>query len=418
MADALLPTIRALVVEDDRADWLLARRFLSRIDGVRVEAHWAASYEAGLEALRQRNFDICLLDHGLGMRTGIDFLREVQDLARDTPVIVLTGADSREIDLDAMRLGADDYLTKAGLTTQILERSIRYARDRKRAERELRAAHDGLEERVRERTRELREEVVRRQESEEQLRRNQAELESAVEAARLADRTKSEFLANMSHELRTPLNAIIGFSEILAGNLLGASCDHVCRNYAEDIRDSGRHLLKIIDEILDLSRLEAGAIDLAIEDLEIATIVDRVVGILRHKAQEKGIVIEVGGASGMSRVRADERRLRQVLFNLLSNAVKFTPPDGLVATSVVRQDDKIMFLVSDTGIGMNADEIKIALEPFRQIDGAMNKRFEGAGLGLSLAKRLVEAMGGTFVVESTPGRGTTIRFLLPASLDY
>jgi PAS domain S-box-containing protein len=219
----------------------------------------------------------------------------------------------------------------------------------------------------------------------ESKRRERAVLE-AKETAELASRAKSTFLANMSHELRTPLNAVIGFAELIGIQVNGPVGHHRYLEYARDIRVSGEHLLTLINDILDLSRIEAGAVELNEDDVAPAELIDSCARLIAGQAAHAGLALEVTPANGLPQIRGDRRRLRQVLINLLSNAVKFTPKGGRVRLwGKRRPDGGIALCVSDTGIGMSAEGIVQALTPFKQLDNCLARRYEGAGLGLPLA---------------------------------
>jgi signal transduction histidine kinase len=269
------------------------------------------------------------------------------------------------------------------------------------AHRELETAHARLEHRVAERTAEL-------QAMTEQLG-------AAKEQAERADRTKSEFLANISHELRTPLNAIMGFSEVIKDGLFGP-LDGRYRDYASDIHNSGVHLLAVINDILDLSKLEAGRFELREDVLRLENLVANSMEMIELRASHNGITLIRQLAQNLPVLKADPLRIRQILINLLSNAVKFTPEGGRVTLSAQLADDgDLLIEVSDTGIGMRPGDIAIALEPFRQISSQLNRTHEGTGPGLPLVKRLVELHGGTLTLESAPNVGTKARVRLPAS---
>jgi signal transduction histidine kinase len=238
------------------------------------------------------------------------------------------------------------------------------------------------------------------------------QLHIAKMGAETANRAKSEFLANMSHELRTPLNAIIGFSEIIKKGMFGPLSVRYS-SYGGDIHESGTHLLNLINEILDLSKLEAGHFELHDEEVDIAGVIQaskRVVGPLAEKGK---VQLSENAENDLPQIRADERRIRQVLINILSNAVKFTPEGGEVRVQSLLRSDGVVITVSDTGIGIAPGEIPRAMEPFGQIDSTISRKYEGTGLGLPLAKRLVELHGGTLTVESALGVGTTVTIMLP-----
>jgi len=246
--------------------------------------------------------------------------------------------------------------------------------------------------------------------------RRENQFRVAKEEAEAANRAKTEFLANMSHELRTPLNAVIGFSQMLKDEILGPVGLDKYRDYAGDIHSSGTHLLSIINDILDLSKIEAGKMDLYLGDVSMADCIEASIRLLRPRATDRRVKLSKRVGKGIGPVRADERMLKQVLMNLLSNAIKFTESGGEVTVVATRVgDDRLSISVRDTGIGMTADQIKIASEPFGQVDSSLGRKYEGTGLGLPLAKRMVELHGGTLDIESTPNVGTTVTLTIPFS---
>jgi len=230
-----------------------------------------------------------------------------------------------------------------------------------------------------------------------------------------ANRAKTEFLANMSHELRTPLNAILGFSEIMRGEQFGPLGNPRYREYATDIHESGSHLLSVINDILDLARIEAGHLDLNEETVDPAALIDAGLRLVRERAEAHGIALATRIAPDLPAIRADERKLKQTLINLLSNAVKFTPDDGRVTVSVAASEaEGLTIVVSDTGIGIRAEDLPKVFDPFVQVDGGLARAYEGTGLGLPLSKAMVELHGGCLDLVSEPGAGTTATIRLPA----
>jgi signal transduction histidine kinase len=239
-------------------------------------------------------------------------------------------------------------------------------------------------------------------------------LEAAKEDAEAANRSKSQFLANMSHELRTPLNAIIGFSDIIRDAMMGPVSARY-KDYAQDIFSSGQHLLSLINEVLDLSKIEVGRFELQEDTVDVAQVIAGCNRLMRPHASEANINLVCKMSAELPFVRADERRLKQIVLNLLSNALKFTPSGGGVTVSAGAQSGgEIVIAVSDTGIGMRPEDVPIALEPFRQLDAGVNRRYAGSGLGLPLAQRLVQMHGGELTIETGLGTGTTVSFTLPA----
>jgi len=228
----------------------------------------------------------------------------------------------------------------------------------------------------------------------------------------VANQHKSEFLANMSHELRTPLNAIIGFSEVLLQRMFG-DLNGKQEEYLQDVLSSGRHLLSLINDILDLSKVEAGRMDLELARFDLPQAMQDTLVLVRERAARHGIDLnlEVDGAVGD--VVADERKIKQVMLNLLSNAVKFTPEGGRVDVRAVPTDGGVEVSVTDTGIGIAPENQELIFEEFRQVGGDYAHKREGTGLGLTLARRFVELHGGRIWVKSQPGQGSTFTFSIP-----
>ena len=246
-----------------------------------------------------------------------------------------------------------------------------------------------------------------------QIQDERRQLSAVARDAEMASRSKSEFLANVSHELRTPLNAIIGFSESMMEKVFGELGHEKYSEYAAHIHGSGRHLLSIMNDILDLSKVEAGKLEFDMAAVDLDKVIDQAVAIVRGSGESSGAKIEVADMSALPGLQASEQRLLQIFVNLLSNAVKFTPQGGQVTVDAAAEAENIVISISDDGIGMTAAEIEQAMQPFTQVDSSLERRFEGTGLGLPLAKLLAEGHGGNLQMESEPGRGTTVFIRLP-----
>ena len=246
------------------------------------------------------------------------------------------------------------------------------------------------------------------------LQAREEQLSHALMAETQANTAKSDFLALMSHELRTPLNAIIGFSEVLGSEMFGPLGHARYREYAGDVHGAGKHLLALINDILDLSKAAAGKFELACEEIAPADIVNECLRLTRGKAHEGGLRLTCELAPGLPNLVVDRLRFKQALLNLCSNAIKFTPAGGSVhITASQNSDDSFVLKVADTGIGMSPEQIPMALEPFRQVASPFARNAEGTGLGLALVKSLIECHDGRLEIESALHRGTTVRLILP-----
>ncbi len=242
------------------------------------------------------------------------------------------------------------------------------------------------------------------------------EIQAKSRELEAANKHKSEFLANMSHELRTPLNAIIGFSEVLSEKMFGEVNDKQLE-YLLDIHSSGHHLLSLINDILDLSKIEAGRMELDLSSFDLGMLLDNSMTLVRERAARHGLRLVLDVDERIGAWVADQRKIKQVVINLLTNAVKFTPAGGSVTLRARPLHEAgggaVEIAVVDTGVGIAIDQQKLVFEEFRQASGDYLRKAEGTGLGLSLAKRFVELHGGMIHVESAPGKGSTFAFVLP-----
>jgi signal transduction histidine kinase len=375
-------TVSVLLVEDNLGDARLTRELLAEAVGGAFDVHHTTTLSSALHKLRDDNaesspWDVVLLDLSLPDAHGLEGIAAVQEARPDLPIVVLTGTDDETISIGAVQAGAQDYLVKGRGDGEMIVRAIRYSVERKRSH---------------------------------------LQMQEAKERAELASRSKSEFLANMSHELRTPLNAIIGFAEVMETEVMGPIGVPRYRDYARDIRNSGVHLLEIINDILDLSKIEAGKVQMQEDTVALSRVVQSCVTLIAERAEIAQVTLSSNVADDLPQIHADERKLKQVLLNLLSNAVKFTPAGGSVSVFArTIATGEIEIAVADTGIGMAEADIPKALTPFMQIDNSLSRKFGGTGLGLPLSNSFVRLHGGRMTVVSEVGRGTVVTVTLPGS---
>jgi signal transduction histidine kinase len=372
-----------LVIDDDEDDFVLTADLLNDISRQRYLATWVSSYDAALEAVRTADYDVCLIDYRLGARNGLELLRQLIQAGCAAPLILLTGQGDREVDLHAMEAGAADYLVKHSVTSELLERTIRYALERARTIVELRR------------------------------------LTAAAEQANLA---KSRFVANMSHEIRTPLYAIVGAAELLDTTPLNEEQ----ADYIATVSTSSHLLLDLINGILDFSKIEADSLQLESIPVDIHALVGEVRQLFQPLAEGKRLNFDITVAPHAPMViLSDPVRLRQVLVNLINNALKFTDRGGvtlIIDTEATAPNQPsaaapclLRFAVRDTGIGISPEKMGLLFQSFSQLDSSTTRRFGGAGLGLAITKKLVELFGGHIEAHRVPGAGSTFRFTLPCT---
>jgi signal transduction histidine kinase len=379
--------LKVLLVEDDEDDYVFTRDLLDEMAGRPVELEWSQSYEHGLQRVLQNQFDVCLLDFRLGARTGLDLLREARvghgarggdDPRVLAPIILMTGQGDQEIDIEAMRSGAADYLIKGEIDAAVLERSIRYAVQQRRME----------EERIR---------LVREQEA-----RRQAEE---------ANRAKDEFLAMVSHELRTPLNAVLGWVTLLNSGTLDADAQ---ARAVEVIERNAKAQAKLIDDLLDVARIVNGSLSLEPRRIDLAQVVEKALDGVHPAAAAKSIAVQADLVQPLEMAAGDPDRLQQIVSNLLSNAVKFTPNDGRIEVRLERQGTEAQITVRDSGCGIAPSFLPYVFDRFRQGAAEGGQRQAGLGLGLAIARHLVERHGGTIAATSDGTHGATFTVRLPA----
>ncbi len=391
-------SVNVLIVDDDELDKRLVKLVLARAANlIRFSVESAQSITEALEKLVKNSFDIILLDLNLPDSKGTETVQKIFGIAPGVPIVVLTGLDDENAGLEAIHRGAEDYLVKGDGLEYTLVRTIRYAIERERAKTSLIEAKQELE-RINARL----------------VKATATANEMAAEAEK-ANAAKSQFLANMSHEIRTPMNVIIGFSEVLAEELLAEQQ----KEYVKMILDSGRHLLELINGILDFSKIEAGRMRAETVECDIRALLANIESLMNPSAKQKRLELKIYCHQNVpNTIITDPVKLRQCVINLVSNAIKFTE-QGCVKLTARRtaKDNKpfVEFEVADTGIGISADKLSTIFESFTQADGSTTRKYGGTGLGLAITKQLAELMGGNITVESEPGKGSTFRLVIPAS---
>lgn len=387
--------LRALLFEDNREDIEMALRTL-RSAGFEPMPDVVTNLEELETRLRGGAYDIILSDYRMPHASGMDAFEVSRTHAADVPFVLVTGSLGDEHAVECLKQGVSDYVLK--------DRLVRLPAAVKRALEERRLRED----------RARAEEALRR--SEEQLRLRNQQLEQQNQRVEAASRMKSEFLANMSHELRSPLNAIIGFAELLYDGKLG-SLEQSQKECLARVLNGGRHLLRLISDLLDLAKIEAGKLDFRPEAISVSQLVSEVCDSMVAVASEKAIRIEYQVYPPVEAI-LDPARFKQILYNYLSNALKFTPDRGRVAVKLRPEgNDEFLLEVSDTGPGISDTDIANLFTDFHQLDSGKNKRFQGAGLGLALTRRLVEAQGGRVGVRSVLEKGSTFFAALPLGVS-
>jgi signal transduction histidine kinase len=386
-----------LAIDDDPDN----RAFLTKAVGRQgfdvVTAPNATQARRGLDGRRPA---LIFLDVQMPEESGLSLLPQMLRDFPESVVVMMTAYGSEQVAAEALRGGADDYIAKPidlHRLRELLERNLEKQR--------LRAERQSLVARLKDSNRYLMRQHAALRRADEEILQVNRQLEQS-------SRYKSEFLANMSHELRTPLNAIMGFSEILLDvtmNLTAGERTEFLRN----IHSSGQHLLGLINDILDLAKIEAGKMDLHAEEMPVTQALAEITAILEPMARQQGLQLKMVGAADASVIKADRSKFKQVLYNLLSNAVKFTPAPGIITVSVTDSPEQLTVSVADTGIGMKAEDLPKLFREFEQIDGSYTRRYQGTGLGLALCRRFVEMHGGRIWAESEFGKGSIFTFTIP-----
>ncbi|MBT3375038.1 MAG: hybrid sensor histidine kinase/response regulator [Lentisphaerae bacterium] len=397
---------RILVVDDESGIRTLLRRLFEK-KGYAVGV--AGTAAEALEQAGEGFYNLAVLDLKLPDATGLELLTPLKELHPDMEVIMLTGYASMETAIEALNQGASAYISKPVNTTELLSR-VQEVLNRQGLVFENRRLYE-----------ETKREVAER-------KRAEAELRTAKEAAEAANRTKSQFLASVSHELRTPLNAIIGFADVLSEGAAGELEERQAK-YVGNILTAGERLLALINDVLDVAKIDAGESELDLSSFKLKELVTSSLTMVRDAAEKRSLSVESFSEDGGQPIflTADAPKLKQVLFNLLSNAVKFTPEGGRITVTTRccpapgmeeaaegNAGDWVEISVVDTGIGLSTENVKRIFGDFEQADSSHTRRYQGTGLGLALSRRLVGLHGGRLSVDSDgEGCGSTFRLIVP-----
>jgi signal transduction histidine kinase len=392
--------LKILIVDDDEVDRLTITRALKR-SGILMDRVEATTAAEAIAALNASAFDCVFLDYYLPDQDGLALIHDLRAEGIKIPLIVLTGQGDEQIAVESMKAGASDYLSKSRLAADqlasVLKNAVRVYRAELQASlvyQQLQASNDLL------------------LQQNEELKKQKQKIELQNLELLKASRVKSQFLATMSHELRTPMNAIIGFSQVLLRQSKGGLNVHQ-QTMVERILSNSKNLLDLVNDILDLSRIEAGRLELRPEPCDLLQLLEITIGQLRSLAEEKNLTVRVHSTLPHSRAFNDSMRVRQILINLLSNAIKFTNSGEISIELSEPEPGRVAIAVQDAGIGIAPTDLKRIFEVFRQIDQTINRKYGGTGLGLAITRSLVEMMGGEITVQSQLGQGSTFTIDIP-----
>ncbi len=367
MTEETVSEVNVLLIEDDEDDYILTLDYLQSISGFKFNLTWHSQYAQALAALESNSFDLCLLDYQLGPETGLNVLKEARARQVHTPIIMLTGQSDEVLDNQALKAGAEDFVLKSEISSARFIRSIRYALARKALERE-------------------------------RIERLRVESDS---------RAKDRFLAHLSHELRTPLTSILGYTNLL----LSREELQTIKPELSIINSNGEHLLNLLNDVLDLSKISENRLQLNEQEISLSHLMSDLHSLFKMAAAKKGLQFTITALTPLpNRVVIDKTRLKQVLINITYNAIKFTASGFVNVTIALDSQQRLLFKVIDSGIGIPEEKRKRIFKPFEQVQHVTTRSDEGAGLGLAISSALINLMGGQLEVDSTLGEGSEFAF--------
>ncbi|WGV27596.1 ATP-binding response regulator [Halotia branconii] len=397
-------TLKILVVDDDEVARMAVRRALTKA-GVRMELSEMCNGNDAFSSLKNTTYDCVFLDYRLPDQDGLTLIQKLRSWQIKVPLVILTAQGDEQIAVELMKAGATDYLSKSRVSSETLAQILRNAIRVHRAEMQAALANQQLKE--------SNEQLIRKNQ---QLERQRQQIQLQNLKLSEASRLKSQFLATMSHELRTPMNAIIGFSQILLRPKF-AQLTHKQADMVERILNNGKHLLVLLNEVLDFSKLEAGRLELKPELFDLLKVVNSTVTEMRSLAEAKNLSLIVQTDLQNSVLYNDSVRVRQILVNLLSNAIKFTESGNIWIEVRELPANRVAIAVRDTGIGIAPKDFKHIFEAFRQVDQSITRKYPGTGLGLAIIDSLVRMMGGQIFLESQLGVGSMFKIEIPRQIS-
>ena len=380
--------MKILIVEDSESEAFLIETLFSSNDGFAGELLHVADIDDARCHLENGGFDIAFIDHFLGAETGTSLIRSAVGRRCLTPMVLMSGNVSPEVEAEALAAGAMDYIDKDLLSSALLDRTVKF--------------------------------VLKNHELTLQARSNELYQRKMALEARASNDDRSHFLSEMSHEIRAPLDAIIGFTEAIQSQSFGEIHGPGARRYNEyidDIQRSSQHLLKVIDGLMDMTRTEAGRFKIELRETSLNEIIDDVVLMTLMQASEKTIGLEFDIPDSLPVFSADPRLLAQVLVNLVANAIKFTPQGGRIDVTAFTEERNLVLIVKDTGSGISDEDIARLGEPYFQSVSQAGDRKIGTGLGLYVSKSIMETHLGGLLIGSNPEGGATAKIWLPMNLD-